>query len=208
MNKQQRLSAARDYALTIALHKVPTQAQEDALKEAGKLSRNPYGFRFDDASGDVWQIVPPRRGRQRAVAYKWSDWEKSQEADRLICAWQLEHAQGVVDSIEAAGLRNEAQEGIDRAHEERRRYAENPQRMVFELLEAGLPGVEFEWIGEWVWATGDTRPNKETLKAAGFKWSAKKTAWYWKPEGSKPKTRRARYGSVDSLRKHWQQRVA
>ena len=208
MNKQQRLSAARDYALTIALHKVPTQAQEDALKEAGKLSRNPYGFRFEDVSGEAWQIVPPRNGRQRAVAYKWSDWEKNEEADRLICSWQLERAQGVVDSIEAAGLRNLMQEGIDRAWEERRSLGENPQRTVYELLEQGLPGVSFEWIGDWVWATGDTRPNKESLKAAGFKWSAKKTAWYWKPEGSKPKTRRARYSSVDSLKKHWQQRVA
>ena len=31
-----------------------------------------------------------------------------------------------------------------------------------------------------MWVSGDTRPHKELLKAAGFKWSAKKSAWWAK----------------------------
>jgi hypothetical protein len=40
-------------------------------------------------------------------------------------------------------------------------------------------GLEVELCGLWVWVTGDTKPHKEELKAAGFKWSPNKTAWYY-----------------------------
>lgn len=46
-----------------------------------------------------------------------------------------------------------------------------------------LDGVELELCGCWLWATGDTRPHKDTLKAAGYRWSANKAAWYWHEEG-------------------------
>ena len=42
-----------------------------------------------------------------------------------------------------------------------------------------LPGVTVEIIGSWIWITGDTKPVKEELKKSGFKFSRKKTAWYW-----------------------------
>ncbi len=66
-----------------------------------------------------------------------------------------------------------------------------------------LAGVHVDTVGSWLWVTGDTRAHKDALKAAGFLFSAKKGAWYWKPAGSAPKTRRARYGSVDALKSHW-----
>ena len=33
-----------------------------------------------------------------------------------------------------------------------------------------------------VWVSGDTRPHREELKAAGAKWSGKRQAWYWRKE--------------------------
>jgi len=48
-----------------------------------------------------------------------------------------------------------------------------------------LEGVEIELMGLWVWLTGNTREHKETLKtwneshANKWKWSPKKTAWYF-----------------------------
>lgn len=211
MNKQQRLAAAKDYALAIALRKVPTAEQEAALKEAGSLERiGLREFAYRDAKGDRYVMVAPKSGRQRIITYRWIEWQAYEEASELLSKAETRRdfeevekrlARGVIP----ASLKSILAEGLEMAYRRGEIPEEDdPQRMVFELLESGLPGVEFEWIGEWVWATGDTRPNKETLKAAGFKWSAKKTAWYWKPEGSKPKSRRARYGSVDSLRKHWQ----
>jgi hypothetical protein len=40
-------------------------------------------------------------------------------------------------------------------------------------------GLEVELCGLWVWVSGDTKSHKEELKAAGFKWSPNKSAWYY-----------------------------
>ncbi len=42
-----------------------------------------------------------------------------------------------------------------------------------------IPDIKIEIIGTWIWITGNTRPVKEELKKAGFKFAPKKTAWYW-----------------------------
>lgn len=43
------------------------------------------------------------------------------------------------------------------------------------------PGLIVEIVGSWVWVSGDTYRNRDRLKAAGYKWAAKKSAWYWHP---------------------------
>lgn len=43
------------------------------------------------------------------------------------------------------------------------------------------PGLIVEIVGSWVWVTGDTYRNRDRLKAAGYRWAAKKSAWYWHP---------------------------
>lgn len=45
--------------------------------------------------------------------------------------------------------------------------------------------LEIEICGTWVWVSGDTKPVKEGLKAAGFRWAPKKMKWYWKPAGQR-----------------------
>lgn len=45
----------------------------------------------------------------------------------------------------------------------------------------GLAGITIEVCGAWVWLTGDTKPHKDTLKAAGYWWANKKCAWYFRP---------------------------
>ena len=42
-----------------------------------------------------------------------------------------------------------------------------------------LTGIKVELCGAWLWVTGDTRPVKDTLKEAGFKWAPKKKQWYF-----------------------------
>lgn len=42
-----------------------------------------------------------------------------------------------------------------------------------------LPGLEISLCGSWVWIGGDTKPNKDALKALGCWWAAKKKLWYW-----------------------------
>ena len=49
-----------------------------------------------------------------------------------------------------------------------------------------LPGVVLELIGTWLWASGNTFPAKEALKAAGYVWIGKRRMWAWKPAGAAP----------------------
>jgi len=51
-------------------------------------------------------------------------------------------------------------------------------------------GLEVELCGLWLWVTGDTKPHKEELKAAGFRWSPDKTAWYYPAVPSFNRTKR------------------
>ena len=68
---------------------------------------------------------------------------------------------------------------------------------------SSLPALVIEICGSWVWLTGDTRAHKEALKEAGFKWAAKKKAWYFRPEQFRSRSKgsssleeiRAKYGS-------------
>ena len=45
-----------------------------------------------------------------------------------------------------------------------------------------LDGLEVELCGSWLWIGGNTRENKEALKAAGCRWSNNKKLWYWRHE--------------------------
>ena len=70
---------------------------------------------------------------------------------------------------------------------------------------AECDGLIVEVCGLWVWVTGDTKPHKETLKAAGYKWAKVKKAWFFKPDDHKSRGRgsmdleeiRARHGSSE-----------
>ena len=59
-------------------------------------------------------------------------------------------------------------------------------REIIELL-LRLEGLTVELCGSWLWIGGDTRQHKETLKAAGCRWSNNKKLWYWRhaEDGSK-----------------------
>jgi hypothetical protein len=65
-----------------------------------------------------------------------------------------------------------------------------------------LPDILIELVGNWIWVTGNTRPVKETLKAAGYHYAHVKVAWYFRNEmfktrgsGAPLEKIRAKYGS-------------
>ncbi len=64
-----------------------------------------------------------------------------------------------------------------------------------------LAGLEIEIIGSWVWLTGNTYPNKEAIKSAGFMFSRQKAAWYWHAGGYRKKN--GKMGSLDDVRNFW-----
>lgn len=75
---------------------------------------------------------------------------------------------------------------------------------IAEVMGFGLPeSVEVELVGLWLWMRGDTKPYKEQIKAAGFRWSARRGAWHWTPVKAKWRPSsydmdaiRMRYGST------------
>lgn len=42
-----------------------------------------------------------------------------------------------------------------------------------------LDGLEIELCGRWLWIGGNTRANKEQLKACGCRWSSSMGLWSW-----------------------------
>lgn len=57
------------------------------------------------------------------------------------------------------------------------RVAENIRAAIEAIIT--LAGIQIEICGLWVWVSGDTKPVKETLKTAGYKWASKKEKWYY-----------------------------
>lgn len=64
-----------------------------------------------------------------------------------------------------------------------------------------LPGLDIEICGLWVWVGGNTKANKDALKAAGYQWASKKEKWYYAGIPANGRGRmemdeiRSRYGS-------------
>ena len=89
--------------------------------------------------------------------------------------------------FQARGATNDARERQRAAHAENRKSAADfhdmneVEKAIFEKINfaLNLSGVEIELMGLWVWLTGNTKEHKEALKANGWKWSPKKTAWYY-----------------------------
>lgn len=50
-------------------------------------------------------------------------------------------------------------------------------------------GFDIEICGAWVWLHGDTKPHRETIKEAGFKWAPKKKLWYYRPDNYRSSSR-------------------
>ena len=53
-----------------------------------------------------------------------------------------------------------------------------------------LHGIKIEIIGSWIWLTGNTREYKDIFKDLKFKWSPKKSAWYYHNEPFKKKSKK------------------
>ena len=77
-------------------------------------------------------------------------------------------------------------------------------REIIELL-LRLEGLTVELCGSWLWIGGDTRQHKETLKAAGCRWSNNKKLWYWHHAEEGRKWRRGKATMSDIRMKYGSQ---
>lgn len=62
-----------------------------------------------------------------------------------------------------------------------------------------IPYINIEVCGIWVWVSGKTKENKDTLKSARFKYSGNKKMWYFRPETDK-KRYFGKGSSIDEIR--------
>jgi glutamate/tyrosine decarboxylase-like PLP-dependent enzyme len=69
--------------------------------------------------------------------------------------------------------------------------AETPKEFV-DLIDAlvKLHGLVVEICGSFVWVSGNTKANKEALKALGLRYSGNKQAWYKAPAGYRKSSNR------------------
>jgi hypothetical protein len=67
-------------------------------------------------------------------------------------------------------------------------------------------GLDIEVCGAWVWLHGDTRPHKDIIKAAGFRWAPKKTLWYYRPADYKSNGR-GKFSMEEIRERHGSQKV-
>ena len=62
-------------------------------------------------------------------------------------------------------------------------YSEKLNEAINAIID--LSGLYLEICGSWLWVGGNTKEHKEALKANKFKWSPKKSKWYFRPDDFK-----------------------
>lgn len=86
----------------------------------------------------------------------------------------------------------------NRSGADKKKYNTQEDENLREVLQQIINlNVNIEICGSWIWVSGNTYPVKESLKAAGFKFSKNKKAWYWH---SGEYTRRGKKVSLDHIR--------
>jgi hypothetical protein len=114
----------------------------------------------------------------------------------IMQAINNEYAFACAKLAKGAGLSNEEADEQIRLSE---RYREAIEKIIH------LPGIVIEVVGNWIWVTGNTRPVKESLKAAQFFFASKKSAWYFRTE--EYKTRGSSKSLEEIRRKYGSEKV-
>lgn len=61
-------------------------------------------------------------------------------------------------------------------------------------------GLTIEICGSWIWVSGDTKPHKDILKSAGYRWAPKKLMWSFC--GGARTTSRGKFSMDDIRNRH------
>lgn len=93
------------------------------------------------------------------------------------------------------GKTSQTAEGDEKTYRYKSDIENELMNKLLELLK--LRSLDIALIGYWIWVSGDTKPNREALKAAGLQWHSKRKVWYYKPQGWK-KSRQSK-GSLKEL---------
>lgn len=210
MNKREAEKLMRKLAWDVCmLNEVPQQRDFDELEAEGyRLERVSIagmdGFAVSKDGERVSFIAVPRKRnpgkKQSCTMYEWSDVWHFEKADDALVDGDSGLCMAHLSSIQAASLRNEICEGLERSYQEQlkaQREAEEKAadaanvgkldelEQVREML--GRPDdvvVSRKREGACIWVIGNTKPMKDLLKELGFRWAPKKQGWYWKPQAA------------------------
>lgn len=113
---------------------------------------------------------------QEEIKARFKDLAKENHPDCGGCVDVMKEINKQYDDV-LSGIYQKAGKSITEIEE----LLKNSQAVRDKLCEIVLmPDVLVELCGEWLWVSGNTKPIKDKLKEAGFKWSKNKTAWYWR----------------------------
>lgn len=70
-------------------------------------------------------------------------------------------------------------EGLSEEETEHQILSSEAYRRALEAI-VHLDGITIEVVGWWIWVTGNTRPLRTELKAAGYFFASRKLAWYFR----------------------------
>lgn len=78
---------------------------------------------------------------------------------------------------------------------------ETPEEFI-EIVEKlnRLHGLIIELCGSWIWISGNTRENREALRACGCRWSTNKKLWYWRHDEDFCKKRNGKKVDIEEIR--------
>lgn len=96
-------------------------------------------------------------------------------------------------------LKNKRATAEGKTYETTEEVKETPEEfknIISELIK--LQGIGIEICGSWIWVTGNTYNSREQLKGLKFRFSKKKTAWYYHNEDYKKKSKKT--FSLDEIR--------
>ena len=93
------------------------------------------------------------------------------------------------------GKTSQTAEGGERTYHYKADVETELMNKLLELLK--LRSLNIALIGYWIWVSGDTKPNRSALKAAGLQWHSERKVWYYKPQGWK-KSKKSK-GSLTEL---------
>lgn len=133
-----------------------------------------------------------------------SNIEELKKAWKELCKKHHPDVGGSLEIMQAINneydkLFEELKNNHNSTHEKKVTEASGEYREVMMKI-INLEGIEIELCGTWLWLSGNTYKNKESIKAAGFEWSKSKKMWYWHPEEQESLFYRGKK-SMDSIRK-------
>lgn len=108
---------------------------------------------------------------------------KEQEGN-MMKRKELEKAETAAAEIEEKERKRKLSEKIEKEIQALQKEEKEEKEVILEvpkkiekLIE--LKGITIELVGSWYWISGETKKHKDTIKATGARYSAKRKKWYY-----------------------------